>query len=77
MKKDRYFLYARKSTDDEDHQILSIEAQLAEVREYAKKQSIPIAKEFLEAKSAKVPGRPVFNAMREEIETGGKEGFLE
>ena len=76
MKKDRYFLYARKSTDDEDHQILSIEAQLAEVREYAKKQSIPIAKEFLEAKSAKVPGRPVFNAMIEEIETGGVNGLL-
>jgi len=76
MKKDRYFLYARKSTDDEDHQILSIEAQLAEVREYAKKQSVPIAKEFLEAKSAKVPGRPVFNAMIEEIELGGVDGLL-
>lgn len=76
MKKDRYFLYARKSTDDEDHQILSIEAQLAEVREYAKKQSVPIAKEFLEAKSAKVPGRPVFNAMIEEIEMGGVDGLL-
>lgn len=76
MKKDRYFLYARKSTDDEEHQILSIESQLAEVREYAKKQSVVIVKEFLEAKSAKVPGRPVFNAMIEEVEKGVADGLI-
>lgn len=30
-----YFLYARKSTDVEDKQALSIDAQLAELREFA------------------------------------------
>lgn len=76
MKKNRYFLYARKSSEDEEHQILSIEAQLTEVREYAKKESVEVAKEFLENKSAKVPGRPVFNAMIEEIEKGAADGLI-
>ncbi len=35
-----YFLYVRKSTDVEDKQILSIEAQLAEFRELAKRPEI-------------------------------------
>ena len=38
----KYFLYARKSTDVEDKQILSIEAQLAELRELAKRENLNI-----------------------------------
>ena len=34
----KFFLYARKSTDVEDKQILSIEAQLVELREYVAKR---------------------------------------
>ena len=58
-----YFLYARKSTDVEDKQVLSIEAQLAELRELAKRENIYISDEFIEKRSAKMPGRPVFNEM--------------
>ena len=58
--KPKYFLYARKSTEDDDHQIMSIEAQLFELHEYARKENLEILEEFQESKSAKTPGREVF-----------------
>ena len=64
----KYFLYARKSTDEDDKQLLSIDAQLAELREHAHKESLTIAREFVESRTAKIPGRPVFNAMMREVE---------
>ena len=64
----RYFLYARKSTDEEDRQILSIESQLIELREFAKKEDISIIREFTESKTAKEPGREVFNEMLKLVE---------
>ena len=59
----RYLLYTRKSTDEEDRQILSIEAQITEVKEYAIRENLTIVQEFVESKTAKVPGRPIFNEM--------------
>src|SRR3990167_6481025 len=67
----KFFLYARKSTDVEDKQVLSIEAQLTELREYAVREGIEISAEIVEKQSAKVPGRPLFNKMMKEIETFG------
>jgi len=52
----KVFLYARKSTDDEERQILSIDAQRNELREYAKKQGLVIVREFVESMTAKEPG---------------------
>ncbi len=71
-----YFLYARKSTDVEDKQILSIEAQLAELRELAKRESLNIADEFIEKRSAKIPGRPIFNEMLRRIQNGEAQGIV-
>jgi site-specific DNA recombinase len=57
MTKPKYFLYARKSTEDDDKQVMSIEAQLFELREFARKENLQILEEFTESKSAKKPGR--------------------
>ena len=64
----KYFLYARKSTEDEERQVMSIEAQLAELAEFAKRENIEIAETFIESKSAKKPGREVFNEMMAKVQ---------
>ena len=36
----RYILYARKSTESEERQILSIESQISELKEFAAKEKL-------------------------------------
>ena len=67
----KYILYARKSTDVEDKQVLSIEAQLQELRDYAKRANIEISAGYVEKQSAKIPGRPIFNEMLDKVEKLG------
>jgi site-specific DNA recombinase len=74
--KPTFFLYARKSTDVEDKQVLSIDAQLSELREFAVRESINVVEELIEKQSAKIPGRPLFDAMLERIEAGEASGIL-
>jgi len=72
----KYFIYCRKSSEEEERQILSIEAQLQELRDYAKQNSLFVIKEFTESRTAKEPGRPVFNQMLSEIEKDNASGIL-
>jgi len=72
----KYYLYTRKSTDEEDRQVLSLESQLNELHEYAKREGLEIADEFIEAKTAKKPGRTIFNLMIKQIESNGISGIL-
>src|SRR3989338_8233446 len=69
MIKPKYFLYARKSSEDDDKQVMSIEAQLFELREFARKENLEILEEFQESKSAKKPGREKFSEMLSRIES--------
>ena len=71
-----YFLYARKSTDVEDKQVLSIDAQLTELRELAAREGLNVVSELIEKRSAKTPGRPVFNAMLDRLEAKEAIGIL-
>ena len=72
----KFFLYARKSTDVEDKQVLSIEAQVTELREFVRREGFPIVEELIEKQSAKIPGRPIFNDMLERIENGEASGII-
>jgi len=72
----KYILYARKSTEEDDRQILSIEAQVFELKEFAAKEKLEIVASFEEAKTAKEPGRMKFAEMLSLIEKGRAEGIL-
>jgi len=50
----KFFLYARKSTDVEDKQVRSIEDQIAELRAFAKQENLNIIDVFIEKQSAKI-----------------------
>ncbi len=73
---EKYILYVRKSTDVEDKQALSIEAQLVELRNYARNEGLEIIDELIEKKSAKIPGRPVFAQLIKRIERGEANGII-
>jgi len=49
----KFFLYARKSTDVEDKQILSIEAQITELRAFARNEELNIVEELIEKSQLK------------------------
>lgn len=71
-----YFLYVRKSTDVEDKQVLSVAAQITELKEFAARMGIYIVDVIIEKETAKKPGRKKFNKMLERIETGEANGIL-
>lgn len=71
-----FILYARKSSESEDRQALSIESQIIEMKEIAKRENINILEILQESKSAKKPGRPIFNEMIKTINKGKVDGIL-
>ncbi len=72
----KYIAYCRKSTDEKDKQVLSIEAQIAELKEFAKRENLSISEFITEAKTAKIPGREQFELVLKKIEKGEVNGIL-
>lgn len=72
----KYAIYARKSTESEDRQVLSIGAQIDELRQRAEQLGLKVVKVYKEARSASKLGRPVFAEMMEEVQNGNIQGIL-
>jgi site-specific DNA recombinase len=72
----RYFLYCRKSTQEDDRQVLSLESQVKELTALAERRGLHVHDCLIESRSAKMPGRPVFNAMMQRIERGEAQGII-
>jgi DNA invertase Pin-like site-specific DNA recombinase len=72
----RYILYARKSTESEERQVLSIEAQVSELKEFAAKEKLEIVASLSEAQTAKEPGRMKFAEMLSFLQAGKADGIL-
>ena len=72
----RYFAYCRKSTDEKDKQILSIPQQIDELKEFASRENLQIIETFTEAKTAKEPGRAIFNNLLKLVKKGFADGII-
>jgi len=72
-----YCLYARKSTESEEKQVLSIDSQVKEMLQIAERDGLNIIDIRRESHSAKDSGeRPVFNELIEDIGRGRFNGIL-
>ena len=71
-----YFIYARKSSESEDRQVESISSQVDVLKKLSEERKLEIIDILTEAKSAKAPGRPVFNEMLERIKNGEADGIV-
>jgi site-specific DNA recombinase len=72
----KYVIYARKSTESEDRQVLSIESQIREVSRLAQLHGVSVSEVMSESRSAKAPGRPVFGELMRRVQRGEISGVL-
>ena len=72
----KYIAYYRKSTENEDRQLLSLDGQEREALMLAERHNLTIIKTFKESMSAKSTGRPLFNEMMKMIQTGKADGII-
>lgn len=73
----KYCLYARKSTESEERQVLSIDSQIKEMLQLAEREGLEIVCMKRESHSAKETGqRPVFNEIIEELKVGKYNAIL-
>ncbi len=73
----KYCLYARKSSEQDERQAMSIDSQLKEMADLAIAKGLNVVKVKQESHSAKLSAqRPVFMEMLEEIRNGEYNGIL-
>src|SRR3989344_583998 len=73
----KYFLYSRKSSENEDRQVQSIADQIDRLTKLAKEYGLTVDETLTEAKSAKSPyNRVIFDDMLMRIEKGEADGIL-
>src|SRR3989344_1611362 len=73
----RYCLYARKSTEEEDKQALSIESQVREMTTLAVREGLEIVEIKRESHASKEVGqRPVYNQLLDDLRCGKFNGIL-
>ncbi|MEQ9617727.1 MAG: recombinase family protein [Deltaproteobacteria bacterium] len=73
----KYFAYCRKSTEDSKRQVASINDQKSVILTLVERENLNlIGDPFTEEKSAKKPGRQVFNEMLDRIEKEEANGIL-
>ncbi len=73
----KYCLYARKSSESEERQVLSVDSQIKEMLQLAERDGLEIVDIRRESHSAKDSGcRPVFNEIVKDIRSGRYTGIL-
>ncbi len=73
----KYCLYARKSSEQDERQAMSIDSQIKEMTDLAQREGIEIVKVLKESHSAKDSGkRPVFNQLIKELGSGEYDACL-
>lgn len=73
----KYCLYARKSSESEERQVLSIDSQIKEMLQLADREGLEVITMKRESHSAKETGqRPVFNEIVDELREGKFNGIL-
>jgi DNA invertase Pin-like site-specific DNA recombinase len=65
-----HVIYARKSTESDDRQVLSIDSQVQELKLLALRRGLEVHEVLTEARSAKAPGRPIFGSLMTRVSKG-------
>ncbi|MBY0377495.1 MAG: recombinase family protein [Gammaproteobacteria bacterium] len=72
-----YFEYARKSTEGDNRQVLSIEGQLQDTKKVIEREGLNVIKTFTDKKSAAIPfNRPAYTEMINRIKKGEANGIV-